>query len=171
MTPSAVNCSTKYTVLSHALHFCCVPANDAITPHAFLRTKNPPPKEKQRVQSLLFLLLLLLLSLHNRSNSSDNKTGETRRLSGSRGGRRAQSQKRRSSTTRKPLEHDRLQAQSTIVWTPPFLIHETSRVKKITVFLRQFLSIFWKIIWKFGKKKTSFFLFFLFFLEIQKFLV
>jgi hypothetical protein len=31
MTPSAVNCSTKYTVFSHALHFCCVPAN-AIAP-------------------------------------------------------------------------------------------------------------------------------------------
>ncbi len=34
----------------------------------------------------------------------------------------------------KPLEHDRLQAQSTIVWTPPFLIHETARVKKTTIF-------------------------------------
>jgi len=31
MTPSAVNCSTKYTVFSHALHFCCVPEN-AIAP-------------------------------------------------------------------------------------------------------------------------------------------
>jgi hypothetical protein len=82
MTPSAVNCSTKYTVLSHALHFCCVPANDAITPHPFLRTKNPrlrgKKKKKRKVQSLIFLLLLLLLSLHNRSNSSSNKTGERR---------------------------------------------------------------------------------------------
>jgi hypothetical protein len=48
MTPSAVNCSTKYTVLSHALHFCCVPANDAITPHAFLRTKNPRQRKKKK---------------------------------------------------------------------------------------------------------------------------
>ncbi len=65
-------------------------------------------KVKSTVQSLPFLLLLL--SLHNRSNNSN--TGATRRLSDSRGGRRAQSQKCRSSATRKPLEHDKLQAQS-----------------------------------------------------------
>jgi hypothetical protein len=82
------------------------------TPFFAQNTRAKEKKEKiSGVQSLPFLLLLL--SLHNRSNSS--KTGATRRLSASRGGRRAQSQKRRSSTTRKPLEHDRLQAQSTIV--------------------------------------------------------
>jgi hypothetical protein len=174
MTPSAVNCSTKYTVLSHALHFCCVPANDAITPQGLSSHKNPPPKEKKkRVQSLLFLLLLLLLSLHNRRNSSSNKTGDTRRLSGSRGERRAQSRKRRTSATRKPREHDRLQAQSAIVWTPLFLIHETALVKKTTGFSPTILSIFWKIIGKlFGNlEKSNKILFFLFFWEIQKFLV
>jgi hypothetical protein len=68
-------------------------------------------KVKNTVQSLPFLLLLL--SRHNRSNNRN--TGATQRLSDSRGGRRAQSQKCRNSATRKPLEHDRLQAQSAIV--------------------------------------------------------
>ncbi len=93
--------------------------------------KKPAPKKGKKNKRAAFEAFLFFCSCFPFTTAATAaKTGATRRLSGSRGGRRAQSQKRRSSTTRKPLEHDRLQAQSTIVWTPPILIHETARVKE-----------------------------------------
>ncbi len=107
--------------LLHQIQSYRTPYNFAVcrqmTPslHTPFFAKKTRAKEKKKVKSTVQSLpfLLLLLSLHNRSNSSN--TGVMRRSSDSRGGRMAQSQKCQSSATRKPLEHDRLQAQNAIV--------------------------------------------------------
>jgi hypothetical protein len=57
MTPSAVNCSTKYTVFSHALHFCCVPANAIAPSHTtavvfFYLLRRTEEEEKKQEQKL-----------------------------------------------------------------------------------------------------------------------
>jgi len=48
MTPSAVNCSTKYTVFSHALHFCCVPANAIAPAHTTAVVFFPSSSHRRR---------------------------------------------------------------------------------------------------------------------------